>query len=627
MKRATAPYNFIPLNNKIVESDNKDATHDKFDEKKFTGHIDYKLKTLTHLYIRDTLNDDEEKEKEKHSDEKKEKFINPDFFSPGGKHKIPGSSLRGMIRSLIEIMSWAKFDSDIDKRLCYRAFVDNCDDLNDKYSKYIKSMSCGILKKNGSKYVIKPSKKINGLQYFRIEKEDVVKDTVDQSKQCFKPIWFKPVKPTYHTHAKGKISIYYGKVKDILFNESNDLSDAGYNKGYLVISGPLGNKKHMHWIVNLPDPAADSLTIPKEVIEDYKDDNARANPSRSGNHVIIDLLKEAESADGVPCFYILDDNGDVKSFGHTGMFRLAYDNKISDLCKQDGPENILDIPSAMFGVKSDNNDTNGKAGRVFFEDAPIDAGQENIYVSGKGKAFIPGILSGPEPTCFQHYLESDNGRAKHYDSVGARIRGYKLYWHQNEKIGKEIENKNVYEVGKEKDITTQNTVINPLRDGLTFTGRIRFYNLSEVELGALMFALKLWNSDEDFRDTDKPLPNFAHKIGMGKPLGLGSILINPTLTIIDAQKRYKTLFDNDSWDLGETVKENEDVNKFIKTFKSYVIKAVNCNGYDSNNRIKYLKAMLSFPPAKRPKEDDVKDMGYNNSKDRRVLPHPMEVKR
>jgi hypothetical protein len=77
----------------------------------------------------------------------------------------------------------------------------------------------------------------------------------------------------------------------------------------------------------------------------------------------------------------------------------------------------------------------------------------------------------------------------------------------------------------EKPNDSQHTRIRPVRAGRTFTGRVRFENLTGIELGALLSAFKL---PEDC----------AHKLGMGKPIGLGSVRIEPALHLIDRAKRY-----------------------------------------------------------------------------------------
>lgn len=68
--------------------------------------------------------------------------------------------------------------------------------------------------------------------------------------------------------------------------------------------------------------------------------------------------------------------------------------------------------------------------------------------------------------------------------------------------------------------------IRPIREKKIFYFHIDFSNLTQWEMGLLCFALR-------------PNENFRHKLGMGKPIGLGSVKIDiAALQTIDRTKRY-----------------------------------------------------------------------------------------
>ncbi len=69
--------------------------------------------------------------------------------------------------------------------------------------------------------------------------------------------------------------------------------------------------------------------------------------------------------------------------------------------------------------------------------------------------------------------------------------------------------------------------IQPIRENQSFYFNLDFSNLTEWELGLLCYALK-------------PTDNFRHRIGMGKPIGLGSVKIDiMMLQTIDRKQRYE----------------------------------------------------------------------------------------
>jgi CRISPR/Cas system CSM-associated protein Csm3 (group 7 of RAMP superfamily) len=532
---------------------------DRYHNDRFTGYIDLEIQALTPLYIRDTLTMDEYKKRDKMEKEKKT-FINPDFFSPGGILRIPGSSLRGMIRTLVEIVSFGKFESFDDKRLYYRGLAD-VSSLRKEYQRHMSSrdreggraqykMSAGILRKEGFNYFITPAKTFR--QIPKLEARRMIE-------------------------AKGK------KYEEFRFYEVED--------GYMVVSGTMQNKKR-DWLIEYPDKEAKPIPIHEDDIKNYKNDS-----NRSKN--VPDLLKLASQ--GVPCFYTRykDIQGRERiAFGHTAMFRLPYQKTIGDhVPTQLKDKEITDLATAIFG------ETEKYASRVFFEDAIFDGEPQSVLM----KTEIPKILSGPKPTCFQHYIEQKTENLQnhpknlaHYNSDNP-IRGYKLYWHRDANNWIETDKENIAKHG------TQYTKITPVKKGTIFHGRIRFENLSKVELGALLFVLDLPEG-------------LAHKLGMAKPLGLGSVRIKPVLYLSDRQKRYKELFSE--WN---GIEKSADINGFKKAFENYVLNKLDERKQSlwEIDRLKELKRMLDIKS--KPDNNKTAYMELGEFRQRKILPKPMEL--
>ena len=102
------------------------------------------------------------------------------------------------------------------------------------------------------------------------------------------------------------------------------------------------------------------------------------------------------------CFYIESDSGKI-IFSHTGLFRLPYKYTIGDHIPEElKKEELTDMAEAIFGKLSEKYSF---ASRVFFEDAVLCPGQNNIFFLKSHQC--RKILSGPKPTTFQHYLEQD----------------------------------------------------------------------------------------------------------------------------------------------------------------------------------------------------------------------------
>lgn len=575
-KYATAPYNFIPLNKTVLGVEIPQHFNKYYDDR-YTGYIDCTLTTKTNLYIRDTCDNNKQKSKD-----------NPDFYSPGGMLKIPGSSLRGMVRNLVEIVSFGKFTIFEDKLLFYRGLADNCVNFRKEYGRNMSSrinqgsatmfkFNAGYLKREGLEYYIIPAKLENGKQFSQIKKRDKSEEFIIERR------------------ADGK---------------------------YLVVSGNMEGKKH-DWLINEPNWNAEKINISSEDIHSYildenryKDDDEKKKECDKKDGDLLRLLKCSEEKI-VPCFYVrwTDSKGrDRISFGHTGYFRLAYKKTIGDHIPQSlKSKDTIDMAESIFGKESSH------ASRLYFEDAVIIPGKNDVLLP----RISPKILSGPKPTTFQHYLRQDyidkeilryytrqNDKDKkilnHWNS-DCEIRGYKLYWHRIDNNWREAEPIN----------DKLHTIITPVKPNTKFSFRIRFENLTDIELGAVLFVLSL------------PQGHY-HKLGMGKPYGLGSVEIIPSLYLTNRTERYKKLFSDKRWYLGI---EKEDINRFKNAFEKFVLKGIGdeANGADNLwdvDRIKDLKIMLNWDNTKIKNWDEkTRYMSIDNKefKERNKLPFPPDI--
>jgi CRISPR/Cas system CSM-associated protein Csm3 (group 7 of RAMP superfamily) len=528
---AKAPYNFIPLNETLVEGE-EPVDFSKYDDARLIGYIRCELEALTPLYIRDTLN-----EAEVANDLESNK--NLDFFSPGGRCRIPGSSLRGMVRTLVEIMGWGKFIFFQDKLLFYRGLADQSN-LQQEYRNNMSSYD-----RNGKKTSYKFSAgylKRDGLDYY------IIPATVDRDEKQFEQV----PKRDFN--------------KEFVFEKYPDGKT-------LVISGKMYRKKH-DWLINPPDYQKQFKISVQDICFYKMDENRFKDKTTDDDRKKYDgdlLRMLSVTGTHVPCFYVRWNDFEAKlrvSFGHTGYFRLTYKNTIGEhIPAQLKDDKKNDIAETIFGSLSKF------ASRVYFEDAEL---KSFFFGNDCISDMTPEILSSPKPTTFQHYLEqNDNANLKnlsHWNS-SCNIRGHKLYWHRR--------NSNLPD---DKPLAINDIVIRPVKPGTKFTCKIRFENLTEIELGALLFALDLPE-------------NHHHKLGMGKPLGLGTVKIIPTLYLGDRKQRYSRLFDGDQWRLAEKMVENQ---KYKKAFEHYVLERMSPkerNGADSLwtvERMKQLEAMLDW---------------------------------
>lgn len=596
---AKAPYNFIPLQqeNEIVHLTEL-PTQDRYHTDRLTGYIELGVETLTPVYIRDSLNKEEMKKDEELKKKNKEnKFINSDFFSPYGKDKfaIPGSSMRGMIRTIVEIVSFGNFGfTDRKRKLYYRTVGERVGfGIGEKYRDYIKNRKIGIIYKHNNDYFIRPAKESTSEKWEIIKIEEEI---------------------IFPKKERGNESTI--KVKENLYRiMTTELPERGKDRR---------NNNFYH--VEDSEPNTIGMKLNDDIINDYSNDKNRGRN-------VPDLLKLAKER-SVPCYYIEID-GDICSFGYNPFFRLAYTKRIFDhipsylkenpKIKYDSLEKkyteIIDVDyaNAIFGFTTEDQGEirvlKSLKGRVEFSDCIVSNGKARVL-----DISIPKTLNEPKPTSFQHYLTQSNNKPKDdYDS-NVNIRGNKLYWHRSDKSNidywreRDQEILNIINNGSDK----MHTKIKPVDSDSVFKGKIYFENLSEQELGCLLFALDLPKGCH-------------HKIGMGKPIGLGSIKIKPTLHISnrtsDKNKsgRYSSLLSE--WKGISQSKKliDEYKNDFVKHISDVIkFSSKDWLGFWDHPRLNELRTMLDWDG--KPELAETEYMSLRDFKNRNILSQPKKYK-
>ncbi len=612
---APSPYNFVSLNQTVVPSNAQ--VNDFSVYKGLSGYIDVTVTTQTPMFIRGK---------------------NEEFFKIGEEMAIPGSSFRGLIRTMVEVLSYGKFVNFEDRELYHRLTV--IDDT--------KSEKDGIKKKIG---------------FLRF----------DQSEKSF------------HIYEAKEIPAQYDRPSNYSQDEFTYRFERINEKVYVKINtGSFGGQNHLiknFKILYEQKQGTSGIPIGEKIVKSFRDDDTRKTKKDMAN--LLGLaekprdftvkLPDGITYIGIPIWYEIDANQNIVSFGHCKNYRVPYDYSIGNhsyIPTNIQNETITDFAESIFG-KSKSDLT---AGKVYFEDLKVGQTltiEENIL----------NTLATPKPTAYQMYLEQDGKPLKTWSNK-AKIRGYKQYWHRdtnqsnqynwrnatirkldfdkfrltqhekdqivsetiyqhrNGQIQLDSKNNPIVEIYKTKNYaewpksiqekvskiimnndTIQFSVIQAIPPNTFFTGRIRFDNLSPEELGALLCALNLPEG-------------CCHKIGMGKPLGLGSVQVTTELILINREERYSQLFEGNGWSMSAPVADGQP---YKRSFHNYVIEQLRNTGdmeavagtFWDLPRMKQLKHMLTFDINNQSKTDWLNKTKYQELKEfknRTVLPKPEEVK-
>ncbi len=458
--KITSPYNFVPLNEHIfypkwsnifkLNETTKKQEHifPVFDipfKDGVSGEIEISIEAKSPIFVRDSQ--DEEK-----------------FCNFNGQYYIPGSSIKGLIRTISEIIGFAKFNTQ-DKKFSYR-------DLNN------------------------PSYKENAMNKDKIYMGWLYKKDDDWCIDSLGSVTKSKCRIKYEhlkQHLDPQIVHQIKKQKDAYKKYAliDSFDELNINSGHIVFTGSVGKEKSREFL--FPHEIEDSFTLDKQIIENFKEAYyiGTLHESLDWKELWKDRFKKGHK---IPVFFQI--KGDkIAHFGLSMLYKLPYKNSTMDLVKRyvkNYDENKIDLAEAVFGyVKKDS----ALKSRVSFSHfKAIEVKKYNKKVS------LP--LSTPRSTFYPNYLvqcgDTKTREFKTYDDKNSILRGHKFYIPKNKPIN-EVETKN-------KKILTS---FYPLDTNTIFKGKLKYFNLLHEELGLVLLALSILQ-DEHF-----------YKIGMGKPYGFG----------------------------------------------------------------------------------------------------------
>ncbi len=550
----TAPYNFVPLNKEVFYPDwADDISHDIPFEDGESGEIDITITAKSPIFIRN------------HSDDKD----NPskEFCHHNNLKYIPGSSLKGVIKTIVEIIGFSKLKLQ-DKTLSYR-------DLN--HPSYITKAMDGdkihmgwLYKNSNNDWIIENLGKVTNGQT-RIK--------YDEMKEYLSENIVRDIKSKKEAYKKYQL-VKFEQLK--------------IEKGTIVFTGSTGNKTREFLFPNINPIETFTFDKNHKIIQTFHEAYYIGTPNESKDWKNL-WKKRFDNGNRIPVFFQLDNENNLKHFGLSMLYKLPYEYSLQNILeKYQNVNTSKDLAETMFGYVEEND---ALKGRVLF--SHLKCIKEIKY---NKKITLP--LSSPRATFYPNYLVQcqENGKTQKfitYDRLDAILRGFKMY----------PPKKNIIEIAKNdkgENFCDKNSKIctsfEPLGENSTFNGKIKFHNLKAIELGALFCALNFINQNKNNK--------YFHKIGMAKSYGFGtvSITINSiktsnNLSINDYTKifidylnkklninllehpRIKALFKLSSYSFEDKDLKIMDIKDFVnakKDFNKFCLEEAVENGYDKS---------------------------------------------
>ena len=243
------------------------------------------------------------------------------------------------------------------------------------------------------------------------------------------------------------------------------------------------------------------------------------------------LFRNLVEAIGNGCFLLFDGNYEYDK--KTKKYKARYKSKLPNDFKKCHSFDHLCIACRMFGMTQGANQL--LLGKVSFNDAV----EVKIH---KHQAIYTVSLLEPKPRHQAFYL----------DPTRKCVAGRKFYFHQPHGLPNVDEKRRF------------NQHIKPVGPGSQFAFSLQFTNLEKSEFQTLLYALNLE-------------PGMCHKIGYGKPSGLGSVRFDITkLTLINFANRYKKNQGLEEYTQNSGLAEYllEETDRFTSNTKSQTLEAL-----------------------------------------------------
>lgn len=559
----TAPYNFVPLNKEVYyPSWSQEVSHDIPFKDGESGEIDITITAKSPIFIRN------------HSDSKdnpSSEFCH--FINENGAKEfyIPGSSIKGMVRSVLEIMSFSKIRIDENKlknllsvrdmtprKYCLDTSIRSMKDCPDQMKKDLfeykmagTANGIGLLKINPDgtgtlmdytleeKNGFKITYGIRTIKYDQLSSKgfdsQLRKKDFEEKYKIISPYSSIKVKTVPNAINRRYIANFNEHGEDAILVLNSYIDGADDGKKYEFVLCPSDKKQQ-------------PVKVDKTIIDSFKTAYF-SNESKLGDFWKKQSTTENGLKYGIPVFLMKSNKGKIEAIGLTQLFKLAYNKTLFDAAKQISNEDKLDLSETIFGTEKEKL---ALKGRVQFSHLKC--------TTERYEKQVDTILGSPNPTYYPNYIRQtdvDGNKVYQYKTLmdrNAEISGWKRYPLHSE----------VMPFGETSDKEAIKSHFKPLQSGVVFKGKVRFHNLKKVEIGALLSAITFHGQSA----------KYMHNIGMAKPLGYGKIEIK-----LDNFKYFDKL-------------KNENQKEYLDAFENEISKEI--KDWKNSPQIRELFAMASI---------------------------------
>lgn len=515
MQYIKAPFNFVPVSKEVFYPGWADQiSHDVPFSDGLSGQLTVELKAETPIFIRDS----EEITRFCHV---KDKNGNDEYF-------IPGTSLKGTIRSVLEILSFAKMDKINDHKFAirdlhnpdvYNLMTDSanikCGWLNlsvdENGSENVIISNCGVPWRISHKH-LDYNFKTNFVGTFGQGGTANFKDESNKTAHYKNDIWENSVDKNELDNLHFKL--IQSKDNRILCN----FSDKGGEGGDIVFTGQPGPSGKQYEFVFPKKKDSQQVFVDAKIWKEFKFHYLDHDPK----HISADWKwrkGQLKNGEKIPVFFRINESNTkyVKDLGLAYLYKMPYAHSVKEFLPEEHRLGFFkpDLAESIFGYV---NEQDALKGRVQFSTAWAD-----MKTVQKGKR-INTILGSPKASYYPIYIKQTGSNG----SVDRTTKGrpiYKTFMDKGSvKEPAELSGRKRYPVVEQEvknlpaGTADMGVEFTPLEKGAKFTATINYFNLRPVELGALLSALTFHNNASEC----------YHGLGMAKPYGFGRVALSIT---------------------------------------------------------------------------------------------------
>lgn len=549
-----APYNFVPLENKaFYPSWANHISQDIPFEDGVSGSIEYTIEAETPIFVRNGYTDRKDPDT---------KFSQ----TPNGQYFIPGTSIKGEIRNVLEILSFGKMTQVQDARFGIRDLSNNPEGRF--YRQKIQNVHCGWLYKqlaeDGSEeYFINDCGTPGRIapevidkhystalaafgQNLALNRQYADNDDEEKLRSAYNKYENILNISLENQDIEKRLSGTFSTVPDNYNRIIADFSPNG-KKGCIVVTGqpskrdPESRRGKYYEFVFFESNTNENEKVESQIIDDFI-------TIHKNNYDYKNIWKRyLNEGKRVPVFFMRR-NGNldpIDAIGLAYMFRIPTANFIKGAIPIELQSNRRkDLAECIFGTAKES--LKQLKGRVNISHA-FACGTPNKC------GIVTTVLGSPKPSYGPLYASSGT-----WNDANAQIKGRKRYPVRTTLLP------------PNEGTDSQTCKFIPLDQGTSFKGRITFHNLKECELGALIAAL-----------TFNGHPDCCHSIGEAKPLGYGKVKISiDKLSVISIKDIFAKTDDP----------TQQETDYYFNKFKDVMTENIG-TGWENSNSIRELCAM------------------------------------